>query len=67
MTTEVLERNPRPPKIDVAAWVALSLEMGMFGTFIYEKSVLGLVLFAGYLYFSATWAVIKATIEGGEG
>lgn len=50
-------KEPRKPP-SIGAYVAVLLELSMLGVFAYEKSVMGLVLWFGYLRFSATWSFL---------
>jgi hypothetical protein len=45
----------RPPRL--GPYVAVVLEISMVGVFAYHHSVAGLLLAAGYAWFSATWAM----------
>lgn len=36
--------------------IAIGLELAMLGTFIANKSIVGMLLWLAYLWFSATWA-----------
>ena len=39
--------------------MACSLEVGIFTIMVFEKSVPGITLCAGYLWFSATWGLVQ--------
>jgi hypothetical protein len=48
--------KPQPsPRVEM--YLASSLELCMFGIFVAERSLLGVVLWLLYLWFSATWAL----------
>lgn len=55
--TELVKKpsvDPEPP--DFGMLIAVLLELSIVATFVANRSVLGLVLCAGYVWFSATWA-----------
>jgi hypothetical protein len=61
MNEAVRERDPEPPRIGLV--VAVVLELAMLATFAFERSWPGLLLWVGYLYFSATWCVLMGHFE----
>lgn len=65
MSTDVLEKNnlnkPKLPKFSFILAVAIELAIAL--TFIYERSILGVVLCIAYFWFSATLAMIRGAIH----
>jgi len=61
MTTLVEERRktPEPPRLSHV--LACMLEMAIAATLIANRSIVGLLLCVGYLYFSATWALFRSS------
>ena len=56
--TELAEERPEPPKPPrLGHIIAVLLELSIVATFTVHHSVVGLLLCAGYAWFSATWAL----------
>lgn len=56
MTATTREREPRPPSFQHV--LAVALELGIVAVLAAHHAWEGLVLAAGYAYFSATWAAV---------
>jgi hypothetical protein len=56
VTAEALAEAPKPPR--PLAYGAVALELAMLATFSTNRSVLGVLLWLGYFWFSATWALL---------
>lgn len=59
-----LERRPRPPRI--GPLIAVALELGMLGTFCVDRSIVGIVLWFSYAWFSATWQLLAGGFDRDE-
>jgi len=57
MSTDVWNHTPKPPSKGML--IAATLECCMLATFAYNRSVVGVVLWAAYAWFSATWALFS--------
>ena len=49
----------KPPRL--SHLFAVSLELGMLGVFMYERSWVGLLIAVPYSWYSATWALVVGT------
>lgn len=61
MVTDEPVPPPKPPTF--SHWLAATLELGIVSVLIYHRSLAGLVLVAGYAWFSASWALFGGTKE----
>jgi hypothetical protein len=57
-----LLRKTKPPRVGPV--VAVALELGILGVFAVDRSVVGLLLCAGYAWFSATWSLFAGAFDG---
>lgn len=66
MTADVQDRlhEPKPPRI--GGYIAVLLEISIVAVLAAEHSVIGLLLCAGYAWFSATWALFANLLRGGD-
>jgi hypothetical protein len=61
---EVWKKDPEPPRI--GPMIAVALELAMLSVFAVEKSWVGLLLWIGYFYFSATWHMLIGRFDADE-
>jgi hypothetical protein len=50
-------QSPKPPRL--SHLIAVILELCIVATLVAHRSVMGLLLCAGYAWFSATWALFR--------
>ena len=58
MTTTTSDRPEVPKPPSVPHMLAVALELAIVGTFIANRSIIGLALCFAYVWFSATWAAV---------
>lgn len=58
MTEDVLRKPAPPPRWRWSAFLAMALETAIVITFFAHGSIFGLLLCAGYAWFSATWSLL---------